>query len=50
MVTYEQTFGETFPHIEVHAPLEPNYFTELDNSTLLGIEYIRIYWTMNVEI
>ena len=46
----EQMFGDPIPKREIHAPLEPGYLSELDDSVLLTSIGIKIYLQMIGEL
>eukprot|EP00957_Ditylum_brightwellii_P012995 982069-Ditylum_brightwellii.AAC.1 len=50
LASYEQLLGEPAPKREVHAPLEPGDYPEIDDSPLLGLEDIKKYWQMIGEM
>eukprot|EP00957_Ditylum_brightwellii_P060653 4605196-Ditylum_brightwellii.AAC.2 len=46
LASYEQLFGEPMSKQEVHTPLEPCNHPEIDDSPLLDMESIKMYWQM----
>eukprot|EP00957_Ditylum_brightwellii_P122177 9316940-Ditylum_brightwellii.AAC.1 len=46
LASYEQLFGESMPKQEVHAPLEPGNYPEIEDYPLLDMEDTKKYWQM----